>query len=206
MENDTEELIRKWVKPSIRRVLVKYRNGLVDDLDSDEPEVCTRAQMELLRVLDWLEPPMTSESIEHGTAELRRKIEQTLIATGHSVTSVKKLLKASSRMTVRERGRPRTRGRAAIRAFDLRHRANKTWREIVLEIDGSCKKRRCLYFCGLCGDVARSTTPAARPRRRLQEHCSRCRFLRRPAPKREQVCFKCADAMADLVNRLEAVS
>ena len=79
------------------------------------------------------------------------------------------------------------------------------WRGIVLEVSGSCKDRGCKCYCPKCDDVERTTKEGRRGEtRRKAKVCSLCHFrLRQPAHK-DRVCWKCSDAMADLVRRLEA--
>jgi hypothetical protein len=99
-------------------------------------------------------------------------------------------------------GRPKEKGQDAINAFTIHLRTDRSWREITLEIQGSCESRKCEYFCPECGDVKRK-----RDKGRLDRHpghrkpCPKCKCLVRT--KKERVCKWCWDAMRDLVGQLE---
>lgn len=202
MGSDIDEFIRRFGTYDPGASLRNYRDAMAEVLDSDSEEDRIRAAKELSEVLNWTEQPVNDEAVAQSAQEQRQEIEQVLRAAKYSTARIKKILRTPSETKHRAPGRPRTKAGDAVFGLYLRLRG-RSWREIVLEIEGSCKERGCLYVCRDCGDVARSTTTAADPERTLKPHCPKCHLLIRPAERREPVCYRCADRMSNLVGRLE---
>lgn len=193
------DALTAWTFDPERRMW-SYVESLKDDLLSDDPEVVAKAEQKILSTLEWLTPPAAevSKRISEQRENIRSQLSK-LDLPKHVVEAMVGAVKVE-----RQRGRPRSRNFDAIAGLRLRWFERKEWREIVLEISGSCKARKCPFYCPECGDVFRTTKVGRKGTRRRQEAlCSRCHFRLRPPEQKEQVCWKCSDAMADLVGRLE---
>jgi hypothetical protein len=200
MTVDVDKLMH-WVFDPERRMW-SHLDSLKDDLRSDDPEVHAAAEEKVLPVLVRLLPSLTGEAASRAMAEQRESLRRKLADQGVPNHIIEGAVKA---VRVRERGRPRSRNFDAIAGLRLYWFERKSWRDIVLEVSGSCKYRGCKSYCAKCGDVARSTKLGRLGgRRRLAAVCIKCHFRLRPPEQREQVCWKCSDAMADLVVGLEA--
>jgi hypothetical protein len=196
------ELIRIW-NFDVARALWSRVDALKEDLTSDDTQIRVKAETQISQTLTWLLPPITPEQIQNARAAQQQELEEILGARGISRASIRKVARQLAGSKIRGQGRPRTKGSDAIRALQLYLDTGKSWREITFAVDGSCKDRGCSSYCPKCEDVERSSVPA-RPDKvgRLQARCSTCKFRIRSETQKQRVCFRCSDAIRDLVEKL----
>jgi len=192
--SDVTSFIDYWVY-DIERRIYDYRDSFKEDLDAHDDATRTLAEEKVSECCEWLCPPT-----EPGTREERQKyIEESLTARGFTASQARSIAKPASKATRRAAGAPRTTGRQAIRALTLHLTTDKSYREIALMIKGQCE-----HVCPTCGDAKRPEMVQSGIRMRTQRpRCSSCECTIRPESKKEQVCFRCADALRASIGRLE---
>jgi hypothetical protein len=203
MPNDFDGLVR-WVC-DVKRILWMLVDGLREHLDSEDEEARSVAQRQMSELLDYLLPPVTAKQCAAATSSRRRNLKALLEREGYSATDIARIMTKVT-LTARCRGRPREHGLDAIRALGLKLRTEKSWREIALDVRGSCRRRKCASYCSTCKDVRRSVEPGRLDReRRLRKKCEGCKFTIRPKSQKQRVCYKCADQVRHLAEELRDV-
>jgi hypothetical protein len=202
MVGEVEALI-EWAYDLEQR-LWSQLDCLKEDLFSEEQTVREAAEEKAGELLSWLLPPLAAEQLAESRAKSVRRLEEMLRAQGFPESKCGRLAKRLAPSN-RGRGRPRERGLEAIRALSIYLREDKTWREIGLEISGTCRDRKCHLFCPVCEDVRRENEPG-----RLERHhatrrrCPKCRFPIRSAAQKQQICFRCVDQVRKLAEEAKA--
>lgn len=191
------------VKPpgfELRMAFEKRRRALYPKLRSENSRVAIRALEEWEEYESWLEPSPNTEVRRWIKEGERRHVENALTRAGFSDNYARSMSRKAPSQGELRPGRPKTKLDDAYRGYDLHFLESKTWRQITLEVRGSCRDRNCKMYCSECNDVMRSTEAT----RRVGERCKKCDYPLRPTARKNEVCYKCADAMADLVTRLSA--
>ena len=203
MSREVDALIA-WANDIEGRLWTRL-DDLKDDLRSDDLDVREPAEAKAEELLSWLFPPFTEEGIAEMKTERIKHFDEMLRQQGFPETARQKMVKQLT-LSVRERGRPRERGPEAVRALALFIRGNKTWREIALEISGTCGERKCPSYCPACEDVQRSIEPG-RPEKLngTRRRCRKCGFPIRTAAQKQQVCFRCVDQVRKLADQARAL-
>jgi hypothetical protein len=203
MPNDVDALIA-WASDPKRfdpeKQMWDYVNSLGWEMMSEDPEHRASVEAEVSTMLGWLTQPRTPAEAAAAISQLRENWRRNLGEHDfpkHMIEAAVKTVK------IRGRGRPRTRNFDAIAGLRMYWLELKPWRQIVLELDGSCKERSCKSYCPKCEDVKRKTKAGRLNGRRPAAKCVKCHFRFRPPDQKDLVCWKCSDAMADLVRRLE---
>jgi hypothetical protein len=202
MASEVDALI-EWAY-DIERRLWSRLDDLKDDLRSDEPAVREPAEAEAEELLSWLLPPLTAEQLSESKTERVRRLEEMLRDQGYPECRRRRMAEQLASSS-RERGRPRERGRDAIKALSLQLRTDKTLRQIALETSGTCRERACQSYCPACDDVRRSIEPG-RPEKlnATRRRCFKCGFPVRPVAQKQQICFKCVDNVRKLAEEARA--
>jgi ssDNA-binding Zn-finger/Zn-ribbon topoisomerase 1 len=181
----------------IDRFVYDIRGKLESALDAAAEENSPESVAQAEKILSFLfgrSAPFTDDERCRHAMEIAR---DTSLPPSQRKVAMRRALESSNKRA----GRPKEKGPDAIRAFTIYLKADQSWREIALELQGSCESRQCIYFCPECGDVKRQTKRGRLHGTRRTPRCPKCRSIIRA--KKEQVCKWCADAVRDLVGQLE---
>lgn len=182
--------------------LRSHLTAVVEHLDSDDPKVILSANREIDATFPWIEGAISADIVKEQKAAKRRAIVAALVAGSFPAHEAERIAGLKGADSVRGRGAPKSKGKAATSALRLRLTTEDSWAEIAEEVIGSCRKRKCVRYCVACRDVLRNR-PAARLRRNPNVRvCGSCGcYVRRPQ-ERAVVCNQCADNVRDLVKEL----
>lgn len=180
----------------IEHRLTSLLDGLKDDLGNPDPHVRKSAADDICKILSWVYPPASSSRL--SDAERRRTILEMLnderLSASEQLSIAKRLVQTNGGTP----GAPRKRGQDAIRALTIHLRSNKSWRQIAYEINGPCG-----HHCRTCEDVPRPPEGRIGQTQQRKKRCPDCGFVQRNEGQRQQVCYKCVDALRSAVGELE---
>ena len=181
-----------FVDQFVYDIRTRLESALYAAVEEDSPESIAAAD----KILSFLygASPLSDDEKCQRAAEIAH---DTSLSPNERKAAMRRALESSNRRS----GRPKEKGPDAIKAFTIYLKTNKSWREITLEVQGSCESRHCEYFCSECRDVKRPNERGRRDRTPSNRLCGKCRCIIRD--KKEPICQWCKDAVRDLVGQLE---
>jgi hypothetical protein len=137
----------------IERFLRRELDALKEDLCSDDDEVRKPAEEKVVKISNWLFPPLPPLSEEERLQRTEEALGDKSLTPSERLKAIRRLARSSGR----RRGRPWT-GTAqhAVLALTMHYATKLSWREIALAVRG-CKHERPKpeRSCKTCGDSIR---------------------------------------------------